>query len=184
MNAIGHRARPFVGPTISLNSGDYFDFLAPEASPIRIEDIAHALAMTCRFGGHCEQFYSVAEHSVHVSRHVPFGMELTALLHDAAEAYCGDVVKPLKDLLPEYKILEERVEAAVFARFNCFFPLPPQVKEIDVRMLATEYRQLMVNRDEWESTRGRAALPVKIQAWGPAEAKRRFLARYHEIVGI
>ena len=119
----------------------------------------------------------MAQHSVHVSEVVPSGDAYPALMHDAAEAFIGDITKPLKVMLPEYKVIEERVEAAVFARF-AVPALPLSVKEADVVMLATEQRQLMHNRDDWDYTRGRATLPIDLPAWGPAEAKAAFLARY------
>ena len=85
----------------------------PAASKIDIEDIAHALSQLCRFGGHCCEFYSVAQHSVIVSLNVPPEHRFAALMHDAAEAYLGDVIQPIKRLLPEYKAMESEVWRAL-----------------------------------------------------------------------
>ena len=170
--------RRIVGPTILLHSGAYFDFEAPESSDFTIEDIAHGLSMVCRFAGQCGQFYSVAQHSVHVSGIVAAGHAYQGLMHDAAEAFVGDVSKPLKVMLPQYSVIERRVEAAIFSRFGVTAPLPPEIKEADVLMLVTEQYQLMRNRDEWSYTRGRKPLDIEIPSWSPAEAKARFMERY------
>jgi 5'-nucleotidase len=100
------------GPTIMLQSGAWFDFRAPKSSNFTIEDIAHGLANICRYAGQCRKFYSVAEHSILVSE-VAVGFELEALLHDAAEAFMGDITRPLKQMLPEYKKIEDEVETAI-----------------------------------------------------------------------
>src|SRR4051812_13899380 len=140
--------RRIIGPTILLSSGNYFDYEAPETSEFTIEDIAHGLSMTCRFAGHCIRHYSVAQHSVHVSHVVAPQHAYQGLMHDASEFAVGDMAKPLKVMLPAYSVIEKRVEAAVFARFNVALPLPPEIKEADICMLATEQRQLMMNRDD------------------------------------
>jgi 5'-deoxynucleotidase YfbR-like HD superfamily hydrolase len=171
-------------PTILTFSGHYFDLMDPEHSEIRVTDIAHALSHICRFTGHTREAYSVAQHSIYVSHLVLPELALQALLHDAAEAYIGDVSSPLKALLPEYKLIEKRIEAAIFTRFG----LPPQidrlVKEADMVMLATERRDLMPqNRarwtcDEYQTT----ALPiVPLPA---AEAKAQFIARFLALGGL
>lgn len=175
--------RRIVGPTILLASGNYFDFEAPEQSTFTIEDVAHALAMVCRFAGHCCRHYSVAQHSVHVSEIVPPEHAYQGLMHDAPEFAVGDMAKPLKVMLPQYTVVEKRVEAAVFQRFNVAMPLPPSIKEADIQMLATEQRQLMHNRDDWNYTRGRQPLDFTIPVWTPGQAKSRFLKRYHELTG-
>lgn len=87
--------RQGVGPMIMLASGAYFDLLDPWGSEFTIEDVAHGLAHTCRYAGQCREFYSVAEHSINVAD-VSDGFEIEALLHDAAEAFIGDVTRPLK----------------------------------------------------------------------------------------
>ncbi|RBP01076.1 hypothetical protein DFR50_15921 [Roseiarcus fermentans] len=168
--------RTIVGPTILVRSGAYFDFLAPERSAFTLDDIAHGLSMVCRFAGQCAKFYSVAEHCVHVSRIVPAELALAGLMHDASEAFLGDVSRPLKTLLPQYKAIERRVEAAIFARFGLPFPIPDAVKAADMAMLIAEQHQAMQNHDAWSVEA--APADVKLEFLPPAEAKARFLLRF------
>jgi hypothetical protein len=175
---VNETVRRIIGPTILLASGNYFDYEAPDSSIFTIEDIAHGLSMTCRFAGHCRWHYSVAQHSIHVSEIVPPEHAYQGLMHDAPEFAVGDMAKPLKVICPDYGVVEKRVEGAVFRRFNVATPLPPTIKEADIQMLATEQRQLMQNRDDWDYTRGRKPLDFTIPVWTPEEAKARFLARY------
>jgi uncharacterized protein len=173
--------RRVVGPTILLQSGEYFDFCAPQDAVFGIEDIAHGLSMVCRFAGHTSRFYSVAEHCVHASRHVAPEFAFEALMHDAAEAFIGDVTKPLKDLLPDYRALEGRIETAVLGRFGLTLPMSDAVHEVDMAMLVTEQHQLMRNRDDWQYARGRSPLNLELPCWTPEQAKAEFLVRFKEL---
>lgn len=173
--------RRIVGPTILLAGGTYFDLLDPEGSEFTIADVARGLSNTCRFAGQTHRFYSVAEHAVHVSRIVPPEDAYAGLMHDAAEAFIGDVSKPLKDLLPEYREIERRVEAAVFARFAVPAVMSASVKAADLRMLAAEQRQIMRNQDEWGTTGGHEPAPVEVLGLMPDAAMALFLARYAEL---
>lgn len=172
-----------VGPTILLHSGVYFDFESPETSTITIGDIAHALSNICRFTGHVRRFYSVAEHSVLASYLVPPEDAFAALMHDAAEAVLGDVSKPLKSLLPDYKRIERRVERAIFAKFGLPDKLPASVKAADKQMLGIEQRECMKNRDDWDVYKIALSARPKIGFLAPPAACNAFLARYIDLRG-
>ncbi len=170
-------------PTILTHSGVYFDFLDPKPETVLIEDIAHALSRICRFNGHTRLHYSVAQHSVLVSHLVPPEDALYGLLHDAAEAYIGDVATPLKQLLPEYKVIERRVETAVLARFGMDLDsMPESIKRADLRMLATEQRDLLPKHpDVWACLAGVEPLDYRLKPETSRQAKRNFLTRYREL---
>ncbi|AZV77703.1 hypothetical protein EBB79_07235 [Parasedimentitalea marina] len=178
---MNEKVKHIVGPTIALHSGSYFDFEDPESSNFTIDDVAHGLSQICRFTGQCKRFYSVAEHSVHASHNVPAGFEMEALMHDAPEAFVGDISKPLKTLLPDYKIIEDRAEAVVLARFGITPPLSPQVKLTDLKMLRAEQVKATGNQDVWPIVAELNATDITLEFWQPEEAKRRFLERFYEL---
>lgn len=172
--------------TICTVTGNYFDFEYPERSTFNINDIAHALAHICRFTGHTREFYSVAQHSILVSDQLPKELQLAGLLHDAAEAFIGDVSSPLKRMLPDYKAVERRVEHAIFNRFGVrreMYENKAQIKAADLTLLATERRDLMPDMgDQWEMLKGVQPLPTRIRAWSSAQSKVLFVRRYHALV--
>lgn len=183
---------PQVRPDILTFSGKYFDFMNPRNNDFNIHDIAHALSNVCRFAGHTREFYSVAQHSVMVAR-ICFRRAApddiidhgrAGLLHDAAEAYLGDITRPLKQLLPDYKVIEQRTEAALFAAFGIPHPMPKIVKHADLVMLATEQRDLMpAHDDEWSLIAGIEPLTEIINPWYPEKAEREFLKLWEELMG-
>lgn len=182
--AVPDTVRRIIGPTILLYSGRYFDFEDPEGSIFDIGDIARGLSHICRFGGQCPRFYSVAEHSVYVSMVVPAEHALAGLMHDAAEAFVGDMPKPLKVMCPDYVTIEKRIERTVLDRFGISMPLDSSIKEADIRMLATEQAQLMVNRDDWDHTRGRPVVDgLTIVGLEPNDAFNLFIDRFETLTG-
>lgn len=169
-------------PDILTQSGIYFNFHQPEPSMVDIEDIAHGLSHVCRFAGQCNQFYSVAEHSVYVSQVVPPHLALHGLLHDAAEAYVGDVTAPLKRLLMNYKLIEERAQKAILERFGLLECDSAEIKQADLRMLATEQAQLMpAHDDEWALIAGIKPYNKTIECMPPEQARGFFLRRFEEL---
>lgn len=169
-----------IGPQIRLRSGAWLDLLDPASSDFTIDDIAHGLAHTCRYAGQADGFYSVAEHSLLVSE-TAVGHELAGLLHDAAEAFIGDVTRPLKQLLPEYKRIEAAIETEIFARFG-IENVDPAVKRADLEVLAAEQAQIMPEgTDSWAADAGVEAAKVVVERLAPSVAKHRFLERYERL---
>lgn len=172
-------------PDILTRSGQYFDFFDPQGYELQVEDIAHGLANCCRFAGQCAVFYSVAQHSVYVSRIVPERLALAGLLHDAAEAFLGDMTRPLKRLLPDYRAIEMRVEIALFRKLGIPYPIPEEVKRADMQMLRLEQTALMAHHsDAWDCDA--YPMPVGIilntsTALSPGEAFHAFMERYIEL---
>lgn len=162
----------------------FFDYERPEEYEYDIEEIALSLSHLCRYTGHVHRFYSVAEHSVLVSMIVPEKYALEGLLHDASEAFCGDVNKPLKEMLPGYKAIEERVQASISNHFGLVYPFPEPVHIADKQMYWAERKDVArskVGDSLWnqENAATRKVLPV---GWEPYKAKRAFLNRYAEIM--
>lgn len=169
-------------PYVSTHAGKQFFFAHPAKSEIRLGDIAHSLSQICRFTGHTDQFYSVAQHSVLTSYLVDPQHALHALMHDAAEAYVGDVSMPLKTLLPDYKEIEKSVEKAIFARFGLPEQIPEDIKHADLVMLATEKRDLMPNvTEDWAILDNIVPMGRKIHPLRSHQAKTLFLERFVEL---
>lgn len=170
-------------PIILTYDGQAFDLSDPHNYTFNIDTIAHALSNLCRFTGHTVEFYSVAQHSVIVSRLVPHEYALAALLHDAAEAFLGDVATPLKRLLPDYELIEIDVQAAILNAFGVPSQMLPVIKAADTKALATEVYYLMPhNISAFEEIREITPLPQPITPLQPVAAKNLFLERYQEII--
>ncbi len=170
---------------VSTHLGHRFYPQAPSIADVAIEDIAHGLAFQCRFNGQTQHFYSVAQHSLMVASLVPRRLALAALLHDAAEAYLGDMVKPLKNLFPEFSRIEAEVMSIIGARFGVAGFDDRQIKRADLIALATEKRDLMPNScEEWSLLDGVAPLPTRIEALSPQLAKQNFLGEFRRLVGL
>lgn len=171
---------------IQTYTGKRFSLLEPKAADVDIKDIAHALAHLCRFTGHSKWFYSVAQHSVLASLEVRPEFARAALLHDAAEAYIGDVSAPLKYAMAEvygdgdhpYAQIEDRIAAVVSNAFglNPEMLHHPAVRQADLRMLMTERRDLMhTAKLGWNISA--EPYPTVIVPWSAYKAEQEFLAR-------
>lgn len=163
-------------------TGKKFYPMDPRAEDICIEDIAHSLGLQCRYNGHVKEFYSVAEHCVHMSYAVSPKNALWALLHDATEAYVGDMIRPLKKFMPEYVVAEDNVMAAICERFRLTqLTMPKEVNDADNRILLTERDALMVKTDHRWAVDDLEPLPVTIQGWSASWAEFMYLLRFKEL---
>jgi uncharacterized protein len=160
----------FNGTMIRTVSGRMVDVFNPKPSMFDINDIAHSLAHQCRFGGHMPVFYSVAQHSFHVSRRLPDKHKLAGLMHDAAESYVLDMPKPIKNGLLNYKQIENGILKCLAEKFNFQFPLHESVKIADENMLIIEYENLIL---------GLKTHPMEPMA--PQIAKQYFLNQFNEL---
>lgn len=183
-SAEAERHQAAMTTTILTSQGTYFDFEHPERSVINVEIVAHALSHLCRFTGHCLDFYSVAQHAVVVSHLVPPEFAWEGLHHDDGEAFIGDMVSPLKKLIPGFKELERRVDAVVWRHFGLPEVLPPEVKRADLVALRTEQRDLMHQAGGlWTSLHGIDPAPhIKIVPMAPALARQAYLDRHAELL--
>lgn len=172
------------GGWIQTYTGKKFYPLAPRIEDICIDDIAHALSNICRYGGHSREFYSVAQHCTLVSDWMPTD-KLHGLLHDASEAYLGDVVRPVKHSsgMEHYRFAESRVEALINAAFD--IDVTPDsaaiVKHYDNRVLFTEKKFLLTHEGMlWQSPS--EPLPVAyLVPMSPSQAEDEFLERFYSL---
>ncbi|HEY0490172.1 MAG TPA: phosphohydrolase [Telluria sp.] len=170
---------------VSTFSGNRFYPLEPRIDRVAIEDIAHGLAYQCRFNGQTCEFYSVAQHSLIVASLVPPALRMAALLHDAAEAYLGDMVKPLKVLLPEFAAIEDKVTRIIGDTFGVDFSDYGPIKEADLIALSTEKRDLMPHSVErWAYLDSVRPLPDPIVPMSPRDAKLAFLHEFDRLSGL
>lgn len=172
--------------TIETYTGKLFDILSPKLDQICIEDIAHSLSLLCRFTGHVRHFYSVAQHCLLGSYLVSEEHALEFLLHDATEAYLGDMSRPLKHATPagtHYRKVEEKVASVIRKRFGLPKKQSKEVHTVDNQMLYAEKNQLMGNTvwsddmiKSWEA-KDRTPADVIIVRWDPKYCEDMFLLR-------
>jgi hypothetical protein len=171
---------------IGTYTGNSIDLLQPEGCEVGYMDIIVPISRLCRFAGQTRDFYSVAEHSVHVSYLVeemggdPWG----ALWHDAAEAFLGDLISPVKALLPKYGKIEDRLLAALGKRFGFAFPFSTTIHRADILVREVEGLKLMPS---WRKTQGasfeRDTANVHLSCLEPQWAAKVFLRRMAELEG-
>lgn len=163
--------------TIQTFTGEMFDVFSPDLDKIHMKDISHSLSMLCRYGGHAHAFYSVAEHSLLMSRYFAdlgnFDLARVALLHDATEAYMGDLVRPLKLQMPTYREAELNLQDFIFDKFGLPPLTPPEIKDADLRICNDEREVLLYPRpwviDHLEP------LGVDLECWFPNQAEEEWI---------
>ena len=177
-----------VNNTIRLYSGKYLDLADPRPEDFTLADVARGLSHVCRFGGQVERFYSVAEHSYHCAYLALTdgrgpSVALACLMHDAAEAFVGDIVKPLKVMLRGYDEVEKAVERAIARKWGIDFDIAAGVvKEIDRSMLIAERRALFSSdKVKWTGEDTVRKVHVNIGCWDPDLAMRLFIQQAKEL---
>ena len=172
---------------IETGTGIAFHFLDPQPDEIFIWDIAWSLSNQCRYTGHVTSFYSVAEHCCLLFDYAKStGITdktflRTLLMHDASEAYLTDIARPIKAHIPDYKKLEVKIEEAIANKYDLTYPYPPEVRELDTRILMDERSQAMKpSNNVW----GVVADPlgVKLNFWKPDEAYDEYRKRFWETI--
>lgn len=181
---------PPTGPWIQTFTGRRFPIWDPQPEDVDPWDIIHALARLCRFTGHATTSYSVAQHSVLAAEQFepgPVALQLRALLHDAHEAYVGDLSRPIKSCLPRYQTACRLIQRAVLRRFGLAEQdeaADAEIKHVDNRLCLTEARDLMGVTDlgSWRETlAGARPYQWPISAWGPTVAERMFGRRVEKL---
>ena len=169
--------------TVETCSGRYVDVRHPDPTTIDTVDIAHALSMQCRFNGHVLDFYSVAEHCVRVASHLPASLRIHGLLHDAAEAYVGDVVTPVKRWLRGFAGMEDRTLHAIYAHLQVSCPGTAErklVHQADLLALREEAWALLPSQGRWYAD-GQVKAPASpVLCLPPAAAKELWLESLNE----
>ena len=177
------------GPWQQTATGRAFFLADPRPEEVHIQDVAHALSYQCRYNGHARSFYSIAQHAVLVSQWMEedgcsAGLCYAGLHHDSAEAYTGDIVSQIKFIVPEVRVLEERVEAAVFEALGVSDgpSIRRLVKEYDLIALSTEVRDLLsenLTEFSWGDLpppRGETIIP-----FSPATVREIFRSRHYDL---
>lgn len=165
--------------------------LALKHQDVNLKDIAASLSKQCRYNGHVDRFYSVAEHSVRIS----YALQqkghdtMTALIglhHDDSECWLGDQIKPLKNAMEQkgfsFKPFELEIEQKVSERFGLTWPWPEVIHEFDRKIVRDEKEQLKQGGPEWDAFGIPAeGLGITLECWDWQKAERMFIARHHEL---
>lgn len=167
-------------PFIETWSGKRFEFLNPKRNQICLGDIANTLAGICRYNGNARRHYSVAEHSVLLADYALARLGCTrqeartVLMHDAAEAYIGDIPGPIKPFVPEFRGIEDAIMLELSRAFNLIHPIPDWIKDIDRRIVSDERSQLLADSGNVWPTDDAEPLGVALPCWRRDQAVTAF----------
>jgi hypothetical protein len=178
-----------IGDWMMTASGTRFYPRDPRPDEILISDIAHHLGRVCRYGGAVQGHYSVAEHCCLLADFFAFTWSSTpaektknarwALLHDGAEAYIGDLIRPIKPSLPEFAAIEAPLERMIWQKFGLGAVMPAKVKWADSEIIGDERAGLFSAKSlklaEWRPVAG---LGIVVRQWTPGQATVQFLSRF------
>ena len=175
-------------------SGEKFYLFYPEKSKVCLVDIAHALSQLCRYNGHTSHFYSVAEHSIHVAQHLEdegFSPEiaLAGLMHDAAEAYVGDIISPIKAQFPVLESMEQKIQNEILKQLcpdilDVHKHYKTLISKIDKNIVNDERKALMLKTQHKWIFNGAEALNCPIPCWTSDDACQRFHTRFTQLYGV
>ena len=174
---------------IETYTGRRFHLRGDDPDEMVPEDIAHALALIVRYNGHIRStflWYSVAEHCCHLT---DFAAQqgatprelLTVLHHEDPEAYIGDLARPVKQMLPDFRALDTKLGERAAKRFGLLLPAPPWLKEHDARIIVDERRQVMGRTKNTWTGDHLEPLGITIEFWDPPTAKREWLTRHDRL---
>lgn len=175
---------------ISTINRHRFDPVEPTYDDIELDDIAHALSMMTRANGHFKEFYSVARHSINCLyearlRGYSYKVQLLCLLHDSAEAYIGDMTRPLKLRLPQFSLYEKNLQKIIYLKYattDVSSEEKEQVKSVDDSLLYHEF--LYYHGDKLLNFTPRIQIDVAENSKGIAETKEEFLSLYEKTVKL
>lgn len=156
-------------------TGLKFSLTDPKPEMITIEDIAAGLAHKGHYSGLTPKYFSIAEHCLLTERLFAntgdledYELRLIALLHDASEAYIGDIIRPLKDLVPEFRNIENKIHEAIFKKFDLPIERLSEIKEFDNQSQDLEARVFYSNGEH-----------SAIRYLSPERAKAEFRLRFN-----
>ena len=186
---------PLQKTVITTYSGIHFDLARPHFHMVEIADISHHLSQVCRWAGATQSFWSVAQHSVILSYIVPKELQQWALMHDAAEAYIGDITRPFKNMLHGVRAVEEAIMEAICKKFELPYPEPSELMDYDDQIQRWEALTLLGQHDGNFIDRAgmlcemaaltpyqQMAIPAyALEPKGPQEAEILFALRFHEL---
>ncbi len=162
-------------------NGRRFNIMEPIIDDIDLGDIIQSLSNQCRFAGHCDRFYSVAQHSVNVAHLVADEFKPWALFHDAAEAYISDIPRPVRNAIPTLDGIESRILFVIAGRYSLSWPIPKAVLIADDLMLAIEINEI-TNDQEQQKVPDLEGKMIELESWDPITAYFGFLSAIYAYV--